>query len=298
MSTSHRPESSAAMPIALPQKKETPDSTPTPPTGAVHAVTATPRSYALALPPGVSCTLVIFGLAQDLHIHGSLYGLPIGTQKVVRIRAADHASARDLKRHVQQFSGKEDCVTVLGPKTSTPPDYRSPEGRALIGKVKQSGALVVAVPPARKKVHWTDSELNAFKEAIDCEGLLSITVFQALSKDEELLLPTYFDAVFTVAPCEPDEGFVSAHMASAMAGSLLAATGHTALIENIKLDAEGRIQRQCLPGVSADKLTREIYRLRKEDRSLEEIGKALGFDKSTISRRLSALPYHLRTHCM
>ncbi len=32
-------------------------------------------------------------------------------------------------------------------------------------------------------------------------------------------------------------------------------------------------------------------------RSLEEIGKALGFDKSTISRRLNSLPYHLRANC-
>lgn len=298
MSNFDHPEPSTPMPVALPQKKETPASTRTSPTGATHTVAAAPRSYAIALPPSVSCTLAIFGLAQDLHIHGTLFGLPVGTQKVVRIRTADHASARDLKRHVQQFSDKEDGVTVLGPKTSTPPDYRSPEGRALIGKVKSSETLVVAVPPANKKVRWSDSDLNAFKDAIESEGVLSIAVFQALNKEEEILLPTYFDAVFSVAPCEPDEDFASAYMATPMAGSLLAATGHPALIENIKLDAEGRIQRQCLPGVSADKLTREIYRLRKESRSLEEIGKALGFDKSTISRRLSALPYHLRTHCM
>lgn len=297
MSTSNRPESSAVMPVALPQKKDTPASSPTPPTGANNTVTAPSRCYALSLPPGVSCTLAIFGLAQDLHIHGTLYGLSVGTQGVIRIRAADHASARDLKRHVQQFSDKEDGVIVMGPKTSTPPDYRSPEGRALIGKVKPLESMVVAVPPANKKTRWSDTDLNAFKEAIESEGVLSIAVFQSLSKDEELLLPTYFDAAFTVVSCEPDEGFASAHMTTPMAGSLLAATGHKALIENIKLDAEGRIQRQCLACVSADKLTREIYRLRQESRSLEEIGKTLGFDKSTISRRLNALPYHLRANC-
>lgn len=298
MNTPHRPESGAPMPVALPQKKETPASTPLPPTGAAHTAAAASYCYAVSLPSGVSCTLAMVGLAQDLHIHGTLYGLPVGTQKVVRIRAADHASTRDLKRHMQKCCDKEDSITVLPPKTSTPPDYRRPEGRALIGKVKPSETLVVAVPPAHKKVRWFDTDLNAFKEAMGSASALSIAVFQALSKDEELLLQTYFDAVFTVAPCEPDEGFVSAYMASAMAGSLLAATGHSPLIENIKLDAEGSIHRQCLPGVSADKLTREIYRLRKEKHSLEEIGKALGFDKSTISRRLSALPYHLRTHCM
>ena len=75
----------------------------------------------------------------------------------------------------------------------------------------------------------------------------------------------------------------------------LAVTGHQPVIENIRMDADGRIERHCQPCVSPDKLTREIYRLRKEeDKSLEEIGEVLGFNKSTISRRLSALPFHLR----
>ena len=297
MSNPNQPEPSTPTPLALSQKKETSASTRTPPTGAALAVAAPPRCYALSLPPTVSCTLAIFGLAQDLHIHGTLYGLPVGTQTVIRIRAADHASARELKRHVQQFSDKEDGVTVWGPKTSTPPDYRSPEGRALIGKVKPLETLVVAVPPAHKKVRWSDVDLNAFKEAIESEGVLSIAVFQALSKDEELLLPTYFDAAFTVSSCEPDEDFASAYMAAPMVGSLLAATGHKPQIENIRM-AGGHIERQCQPCVSSDKLTREMYRMREEGRSMAEISDKLGFDKSTISRRLSALPYHLRRHCI
>ena len=297
MSNSNHPEPSTPPPLALSQKKETPASTRTPPTGAALTVAAPPRCYALSLTPTVSCTLAIFGLAQDLHIHGTLYGLPVGTQTVIRIRAADHASARELKRHVQQFSDKEDGVTVLGPKTSTPPDYRSPEGRALIGKVKPLETLVVAVPPAHKKVRWSDADLNAFKEAIESEGVLSIAVFQALSKDEELLLPTYFDAAFTISSCEPDEDYASAYMAAPMVGSLLAATGHKPQIENIRM-AGGHIERQCQPCVSSDKLTREMYRMREEGRSMAEISDKLGFDKSTISRRLSALPYHLRRHCI
>ena len=297
MSTSNRPESSAAMPAALPQKKEIPASSPTPPTGANNTGTVPSRCCAVSLSSGVSCTLAIFGLARDLHIHGTLYGLSIGTQNTIRIRAADHASTRDLKRHVQKFADKEDGITVLAPKTSTPPDYRSPEGRVLIGKVKPLESMVVAVPPANKKTRWSDTDLNAFKEAIESEGVLSIAVFQSLSKDEELLLPTYFDAAFTVASCEPDEDFASAYMAAPMVGSLLAATGHKPQIENIRM-AGGHIERQCQPCVSSDKLTREMYRMREEGRSMAEISDKLGFDKSTISRRLSALPYHLRRHCM
>ena len=297
MSNSNHPEPSTPTPLGLPQKKETPVSTRRSSTSATLTDAVPSRCYALSLPPGVSCTLAIFGLAQDLYIHGTLCGLAVGRQNIVRIRAADHASARDLKRYVQQFSDKEDGVTVWGPKTSTPPDYRSPEGRALIGKVKPLETLVVAVPPAHKKVRWSDADLNAFKEAIESEGVLSIAVFQALSKDEELLLPTYFDAAFTVSSCEPDEDFASAYMAAPMVGSLLAATGHKPQIENIRM-AGGHIERQCQPCVSSDKLTREMYRMREEGRSMAEISDKLGFDKSTISRRLSALPYHLRRHCM
>ena len=86
-------------------------------------------------------------------------------------------------------------------------------------------------------------------------------------------------------------------MAAPMVGSLLAATGHKPQIENIRM-ADGHIERQCQPCVSPDKLTREMYRMREEGRSMAEISDKLGFDKSTISRRLSALPYHLRRHCI
>ena len=93
--------------------------------------------------------------------------------------------------------------------------------------------------------------------------------------------------------------FLSGHgaLAPGLVGSLLAATGHKPQIENIRM-AGGHIERQCQPCVSSDKLTREMYRMREEGCSMAEISDKLGFDKSTISRRLSALPYHLRRHCM
>jgi hypothetical protein len=43
----------------------------------------------VSLSSGVSCTLAIFGLAQELHIHGTLYGLSVGAHNTIRIRAAD-----------------------------------------------------------------------------------------------------------------------------------------------------------------------------------------------------------------
>ena len=299
MSNSSLTENSLPKPTAPPQKKETPASAPMPSTGATSTqALAEPRSYAVSLGANVSAVLVAYGIASDLHTDGSLYGLSVGKQSAIQIRAADHTSSHDLKLHVLQFAQGDASVSVLSPPTHTPPDYRSPEGRALLAPSKAPACQIVVVPAASKKARWSDSDLYALKRATTPKGVLGITVFQGLSKDEEILLTACFNGTFTVALCEPDEAFASAYMVAPMTGSLLAATGHKPLIENIRLDAEGRIERQSLPGVSVDKLTREIHRLREEGRSLEEIGKALGFDKSTISRRLNALPYHLRSHCM
>lgn len=299
MSNSSSTENSLSKPTAPPLKKEAPASAPTPSTGAASTQSlAEPRSYAVSLGANASAVLVAYGIASDLHTLGALYGLAVGKQSAIQIRAADYPSSTELKRHVLEFAHGDANVSVLSPPTQTPPDYRSPEGRALLAPPKAPACQIVVVPAASKKARWSDADLYALKRATTPKGVLGITVFQGLSKDEEILLPACFNGAFTVALCEPDEKFASAHMVAPIAGSLLAATGHKPLIENIRLDAEGRIERQSLTGVSPDKLTREIHRLREEGRSLEEIGKALGFDKSTISRRLSALPYHLRSHCM
>ncbi len=257
-----------------------------------------PRSYAISLGANASTVLVAYGIAVDLHTKGVLYGLAVGKQKFIQLRAADHPSSSELKHHVLQFAKGESGISVLSPLTRTPPDYRSPEGRALLVPPKAPACQIVVVPAIGKKDRWSDTDLYALKRAATPKGVLSISVFQGLSKDEEFLLTACHNGVFTVELCEPDETFPSAYMAAPLAGSLLAATGHKPLIENVRLDAEGRIQRQCQSCVSPDKLTREIHHLREEGRSLEEIGKALGFDKSTISRRLKSLPYHLRSHCL
>ncbi len=303
MSTSNHPENSTHKPATPPQKKEElATSTPTASTEAASAPSMPsmpePRSYAVSLGANASAVLVAYGIAIDLHTKGVLYGLAVGKQKVIQLRAADHPSSSELKHHVLQFAKGESGVSVLSPSTRTPPDYRSPEGLALLVPPKAPACQIVVVPAIGKKDRWSGTDLYALKRAATPKGVLSISVFQGLSKDEEFLLTACHNGVFTVELCEPDESFASAYMAAPVAGSLLAATGHKPLIENVRLDAEGRIQRQCQSCVSPDKLTREIHHLREEGRSLEEIGKALGFDKSTISRRLSALPYHLRRHCM
>ena len=252
------------------------------------------RSYALSLATGASVVLTALGAAHELHVKGLLYGLSVSRQSTVKIHAADHVTFRDFDRYKDQFSLHEGCISISGPQTPTPTDYRSLEGQALAAAFKEAACRLLVVSALSKKDSWRDASLHAFKRAISANTGLSIAIFQGLSKDEEDLLPSYFDEVFMVESCEPDEDFASACMVSPVAGSVLANTGHKPVIENIRMDAGGRIERNCQPCVSPDKLTREIYRLRKEGRSLEEIGAELGFNKSTISRRLSALPFPLR----
>ena len=252
------------------------------------------RCYGVSVGVGVSSALVAYGIAADLCAAGSIFGLPVEQQKNVEIFAADHVSASDLKFQVSRFVDGEANISVIVPKTQTPPDYRSQEGRALMGRPKAEGCHVVVVPAANKKARWSEANLSAFKRAVAGKGALIIFIFQGFSKEEEAYLSSCFNGVFTVCRCEPDKGYSSAVMATPLPGSFLAATGHSAVIENIRVDAEGRVERHCLPCVSPDRLDREIYRLREEKKSLEEIGEALGYNKSTISRRLGALPFHLR----
>lgn len=253
------------------------------------------RCYGVSVGVGVSATLVAYGIAADLCAGGTIFGLPVEQQKNVEIFAADHVSASNLKFQASRFVGGEVNISVIAPKTQTPPDYRSQEGRALIGPPKAEGCHVVVVPAANKKARWSEANLFAFKRAVVGKGALVIFIFQGFSKEEEAYLSSCFNGVFTVCPCEPDQGYPSAFMSAPISGSFFAATGHSAVIENIRVDAEGRIERHCLPCVSPDRRDREIYRLRKEEnKSLEEIGEALGCNKSTISRRLDKLHSHLR----
>lgn len=256
------------------------------------------RCYGFSAGAGVSATLVAYGVAADLCATGSIYGLPVGIQKNIEIFAADHVSASDLRFQVSRLVDSEAIISVLAPKTPNPPDYRSQEGRALVGPPQAGSCRIVVVPAANKKARWSEVNLYAFKRAVVGKSARTIVIFQGLSIEEEAYLTSCFNGVFGLCGCEPDEGYASAYMAAPLPGSLLAVTGLSSVIENIRMDADGSIERDCQPCVSPDKLTREIYRLRKDEKSLEEIGLELGFNKSTISRRLSALPFHLRRNCM
>lgn len=261
--------------------------------GRAQAI-ADAQSYAVSLEANVSSTLVALGIASDLYTKGQFCGLTVGAQKAIQIRAADHGTVHELNSHVVNVAKDKSHISVIAPPTQTPPNYQCADGRAHIRSTKASECQILMVPAANKKAVWSEADLGSLKRAAAVKNGLSIVVFKGLSKDEEAMLSTFFKEVFTVSPCEPDEGYASAYMVASMRGSLRAAMGHKPIIENIRLDTDGRIERHCLPCISPDRLDREIHRLRKQEKSLEEIGQELGFNKSTISRRLSALPFDLR----
>ena len=98
MSTSNHPENSTHKPATPPQKKEElAASTPTASTEAASAPSMPePRSYAVSLGANASAVLVAYGIAIDLHTKGVLYGLAVGKQIVILLRAADHPSSSVL----------------------------------------------------------------------------------------------------------------------------------------------------------------------------------------------------------
>ena len=125
------------------------------------------RCYGVSVGVGVSSALVAYGIAADLYVAGSIFGLPVEQQKNVEIFAADHVSASNLKFQVSRFVDGEANISVIVPKTPTPPDYRSQEGRALMGPPKAEGCHVVVVPAASKKARWSEGFLLGFCRSRD-----------------------------------------------------------------------------------------------------------------------------------
>jgi hypothetical protein len=93
-----------------------------------------PRSYAISLGANASAVLVAYGIAVDLHTKGVLYGLAVGKQKVILLRAADHPSSSELKA-VSLFSalrrGRHLTTVPAAEKTFLSPlSMRAPVNRA------------------------------------------------------------------------------------------------------------------------------------------------------------------------
>jgi hypothetical protein len=104
------------------------------------------------------------------------------------------------------------------------------------------------------------------------------------------MLSYIFDDVLLASGCEPDDGFSSAYMLRPAPGSVSEAIAWKPTIVNSRFTPD-RVERVLTAGTAKDLATREIIRLAEAGKSLSSIGTKLGLNKSTIKRRLDALPF-------
>lgn len=77
-------------------------------------------------------------------------------------------------------------------------------------------------------------------------------------------------------------------------GTLLAAVGKRPMIDNIRLNGEGHIERHSYECVSPIAMTREIAKLVEQGKSYTEIAEKYEVNKTTIMWRIDALPFKPR----
>jgi DNA-binding transcriptional ArsR family regulator len=97
------------------------------------------------------------------------------------------------------------------------------------------------------------------------------------------------DEYIEVTACEPDPHCYTAFAFDCVDLRALNAHGIGKIMCSVKLK-DGVIRRTFSPFVSSELQKRAIWALRGQQRSLEEIGKMLGMNKSTVSRHLLGLP--------
>jgi hypothetical protein len=109
------------------------------------------------------------------------------------------------------------------------------------------------------------------------------------SKESALRLEDFCDELLVVERCEPDPGNHTAFSVNAVGLSDLHELGVGKSMYSVKL-IEGRYSVSSATFIATTAVDRVIWKLRCQDKSLAEIGKLVGLDKSNVHRRL----LHLR----
>lgn len=250
------------------------------------------RSTALAVGPRVHVGSATGSFIQALATGRQYADLTVGEKRQVVVVCYDKPTARHLSDHLKQHVADQQ-VRVVGPKTDSPPNYYQPDGRAIAKAAlpKDCDVAILSLPPGRGKTSVPLAGLGELLRTMQASCEHPVFVFQNLSDDDKLALPAFFDVVFDVEDCDPDCGYAFATMISHGAGSLLAALRRTPVIDNVRVGDDGTLEHNISDCVSPDPMSREISKLLDQGMTLEQIGAQLGRDKSTISRRIAALPF-------
>ena len=237
--------------------------------------------------------LLLCNLIPALTQSGSFYGYPGVSVENVSVICCDKTTSSLLRGHFPEAvdSGALDIIDSL---TVGPLNYFQAEGRGLVGCVikEKRGVLILVLSVPEGKSKLPVKELPALIAQARTRGHAVVMVFRGLAEDDAQRLPDYFNAVFSVEPCEPDFGYTSAWIVAPASGSLLAAVGKRPMIDNIRASADGLIERFSYECASPDAMTREIVKQLDLGKNYTQIAKMLGVNKTTVMRRFDALPFN------
>ena len=252
---------------------------------------------AITLGNGVNLSVSIAPLVQAYVEGGGYYGYPVGvTQSLVYL--SSERSSCDWMRIRFSSAMSANALYVPVPLTAGPINYFQAEGRALLAeRIKlPCEALILILTASDRKGSLAHKEIVPLLEKAYLRCNTVNVIFQGLSAEDSACLTDYFETVLNIEECEPDFGYTSAFTVAPAPGTLLAAIGKRPVIDNIRIDANGQIERNHYDCVSPSAMNREIAKLIEQGKSYTEIAELFDVNKSTIMRRVDSLPLQPRRH--
>jgi hypothetical protein len=196
------------------------------------------------------------------------------------------------RTHVAAVEG-ERLIFASPPPDAITNDCLSGDGRAVFcATVMVADALVICMPPCSPKATVSLEAVSLFAAAAKARARTVVMLFIGLAEQVTSQLSYVFDDVIVANGCEPDHGHSSAYILRPAPGSVSEAIGWKPVVVNSNLMADFSIVRVFGRGASTNFATREIIRLADSGKSYSTIGKALGLHKSTVKRRLDAMPFN------
>lgn len=247
----------------------------------------------IVVEPGVHDLHVRIGVEQMLVSAGSWGGFHADSAHDV-LSVPRMQSATQFYAHLapELLNAESGFKFYSMPCETLPPNLYSPEGCALLKEAvpQLRGVTTVALGSLPKDACLATLRLRAIAAALSSCGYARVFFIPGEGKDIGASLANVFANVLVVKAQEPDPGYSFAHSIGWTAESVLGCTARKPQLEQLKLLPTGGVQRVVEDMVAKDYLSRQIFKLRGKGLTLEQIGKKLEIDKSTVSRRLEALP--------
>ena len=255
-------------------------------------VFAEKSTSAITLGSQVNATIALSMLVEALTAGGGFYGYPVEVTPKLSVVCGDCASVAFWSKEFSNAINSE-ALNLVAPLTAGPTNFFDVEGRALLsaGIKPNCDVLILILPAVIRKGSLLREELVPLLHAAHMRCSTVIVVFQGLPTDETAFLTNYFDLVLNIEACEADHGYTSAFTVAPAPGTFLAAIGKRPVIDNIRIGAGGQIERRRYECVSPSAMTREVVKLVEQGRSYTEIAEQYGVNKTTIMRRMDALPF-------